>query len=82
MAARKPPEASPPPFATTDIDPGPRIWGQVEFVDIIHPDIPGSRTSVPVTLVEHHAGNGWVLADSEGAPPDEEVTSSPDTEET
>lgn len=34
------------------------------FVFVTHPDLEGSRASVPEALLGHHAARGWVLADS------------------
>lgn len=46
-----------------DLDPGPRVWGEVVFVDVAHPDIEGVA-SIPEHLLDHHRQRGWELTDS------------------
>lgn len=46
-----------------DLDPGPRVWGEVVFVDVSHPDIAGVA-SVPEHLLDHHRQRGWEITDS------------------
>lgn len=49
------------------LDPGPTVWGEVEFVDIRHPDT-GGVAKVPKHLVEHHQSRGWELFDAPSPP--------------
>lgn len=51
------------------LDPGPVVWGGVEFVHVRHPET-GGEADVPAHLVEHHRQRGWEPT----APPPAEPT--------
>lgn len=60
------------------LDPGPIVWGGVEFVHIHHPET-GGEADVPAHLLEHHRQRGWEPADAPTAAvtdpiPDEKPT--------
>lgn len=49
------------------LDPGPTVWGEVEFVTVRHPDT-GGVAEVPAHLVEHHRQRGWEPFDAPSPP--------------
>lgn len=46
-----------------DLDPGPQVWGEVEFVEVHHEEL-GTSTHISPDLLEHYGQRGWKPTDS------------------